>query len=179
MTLRAKQRRSLAPLVAVAAIALVVQACDSPTSAGPGLIQTGQVSYTLVASGDGLEAKIDYVFTNLTEGRVYLVNCNGGFALALERQDGDAWKQVWAPLLLGCLSAPIVIERGATLADTIRVWGAPPGANADPRFDRDDPSGVYRIVWINALSSFQDHLPFGPQIPEEYRISNSFLLSLP
>jgi hypothetical protein len=61
----------------------------------------------------------------------------------------------------------------------VHVWGAKPGGNAGPRFDVADPSGTYRMVWTSALSSFQDHLPFGPQIPAEFRISNSFELLLP
>ena len=120
--------------------------------------------------------EIPYVFTNRTGGPVYLVNCRGAFALHLEREDDGAWRTAWVPVLQLCLSLPIVIETNTTFVDTLEVWGAPAGSNTYPQFDADDPSGTYRIVWDNALSSFQDSYPFGPQIPLDARISNPFTL---
>lgn len=59
----------------------------------------------------------------------------------------------------------------------LRVWGAPPGSRTVPAFSDEDPQGIYRLVWIDALSSFQDRLPFGDQIPLQHRISNRFSLT--
>jgi hypothetical protein len=141
------------------------------------LIQTESLEYQFQPDWIGLRVEIPYVFTNRTGRRVYLVNCNGAFALHLERENEGAWRSAWGPALEDCLSPPIVIRRNATFADTLRVWGAPPGSNTRPQFDVNDPSGTYRIVWDHALSSFQaDRYPFGPQIPLDARISNRFTI---
>ncbi len=141
------------------------------------LIQTEATEYDLQWDGLGLTVDIPYVFTNRTGGTVYLVNCNGGFGLHLERKANLGFRPAWWPVLRNCLSAPIVIENNDTFVDTLRVWGAPPGGNISPEFDVDDPSGTYRIVWDDALSSFNGYLyPFGEQIPIEARISNWFTL---
>jgi hypothetical protein len=141
------------------------------------LIQTHATEYKLKGDGPGLGVDIAYVFTNRTGGAVYLVNCGGSFGLHLERKAELGWHFAWGPVLNQCLSPPIVIEPNATFAGTLRVWGAPPGSNTYPQFDVDDPSGTYRIVWDDALSSFDaDSYPFGAQIPLEARISNRFTL---
>ncbi len=154
---------------------LIAQACESPTSVTSPLIETGQRSYTLIPSNDGLATAIDYVFTNRTGGAVYIPNCNGAFPITLERKDGGEWREVWAPVLFACLSPPIVVEPGASFSDTLQVWGALPGASTPMQFDREDPSGVYRMVWKDVVSSYdRDQYPFGTEIAKEYRVSNAF-----
>ena len=158
----------------------ILAACSSSTAPesrdeGP-LLQTRQLEYVLAGDGRGWATEIDYEYTNSSDETVYLVNCNGSFALVLERLDGDEWKIAWAPVLLACLSAPITIRPGEVFQDTLRVWGSPPGTNTAPQFALQDPDGVYRIVWVDALSSFQDRLPFGERIPLSRRVSNRFIL---
>lgn len=148
---------------------------DLPRDVEP-LLQTESLEYELSAGSIALSTEIPYSFENRTGGVVYLVNCNGHFALVLQRLEGEQWVTAWGPVLNDCLSPPIVIAQGEVFADTVHVWGALPGTNAYPRFDVAQPAGVYRILWVDALASFQDHLPFGPQVPEEYRISNRFFL---
>jgi hypothetical protein len=142
-------------------------------------IQTEALVYELRQDALGLGTEISYVFENRTGAPVYVVNCNGAFALRLERWSAGEWAPSWGPFLNQCLSPPIVINAGATLADALHVWGATPGSNTYPQFETSDPSGVYRIVWLAALSSFQNRLPFGPEIPLEFRVSNEFRLELP
>ena len=167
------------PLVLAASLAGF--GCESSTGLARDserLIQTESLAYDLRSDGPGLGVEIGYVFTNRTGAPVYLVNCGGGFGLHLEREVEGVWRFAWGPILPLCLSPPIVIESNATFADTLRVWGAPPGSNTYPQFDVEDPSGIYRIVWDAALSSFQDSVPLGPQIPFEARISNRFTLRI-
>ena len=170
--------RSRLPLVLAASLAGL--GCESSTGLARDserLIQTESLAYDLRSDGLGLGVEVEYVFTNRTGAPVYLVNCRGAFGLRLEREAEDGWRPAWGPIINQCLSAPIVIESNATFVDTLQVWGAPPGSNTFPQFDVQDPSGTYRIVWEDALSSFQDDLfPFGPQIPLEARISNRFTL---
>ena len=156
----------------------LLNGCLSATGpSDPLLLQTDALSYELVRDDPGLRVSIPYTFTNRTGGPVYLVNCRGGFGLHLERDDGGEWHVAWSPVLLACLSPPIVIEEDEVWADTLEVWGAPPGSNWRPRFDVADPAGTYRIVWDAALSSYQDHLPFGAPLPLAERVSNAFQLT--
>jgi hypothetical protein len=124
-------------------------------------IQTDSLQYHLDFDGRGLHARIPYVFTNRTGGTVSITNCRGLFALHLEREANGSWHPAWSPVLLGCLSAAIVIENNAEYRDTVDVWGAPPGGNSYPQFDKQDPTGTYRIVWDD------DHS----------RVSNRFVLT--
>lgn len=161
-----------------ACIALPVLAvgCDSPLSVSDPLLVTDEPSYVVRFDGLGWGAEIPYTFTNRTGASVYLVNCNGSFGLLLERWEDGQWKTAWSPVMPDCLSPPIVIADGQTFPSTVHMWGAVPGTNHYPQLDGGNPGGTYRIVWINALSSFQDHLPFGEQIAREYRVSNAFEL---
>lgn len=145
------------------------------------LIQTEAASYQLALVGEGrnqgLEASIPYTFENRTGGTVYLPNCRGDFALRLEHATENGWEAAWSPIQLACLGPPIVIQPGSLYSDTLYVWGGLPGTNGHPQFSSDDPSGTYRIVWIDAVSEYhEDRRPFGPQIAHEFRISNQFEL---
>ena len=162
------------PILVAAAVLLA--ACDSPVSLSDPLLVTDGPSYVLRAEGLGWRVEIPYTFTNRTGGPVYLVNCNGAFAIRLDRLVHNAWKEAWSPILPLCLSAPIVIAEGATFRTTLHVWGARPNENAGPQFDASNPAGTYRIVWVGAVSRYQDELPFGPELPLEARVSNAFEL---
>ena len=152
--------------------------CASPTApADSPLLQTDSTAYDLVQTENDLHVSIAYAFTNQTGGRVYLVNCNGAFALHLERNEGDEWQTAWSPVLPACLGPPIVIAEDEVWRDTVEVRAGLHGSNLFPQFDVADPSGTYRIVWDNALDSFQDRLPFGTPIPLSERISNVFTLT--
>jgi hypothetical protein len=153
-------------LLAVAA--LLLTGCDSvtgPADVSEPAIQTDGNAFNLSPSGDRLWADIPYTFTNRTGGAVYIVNCLGGFNLRLERKVGRQWVSAWSPLLLLCLSAPIVIGAGETYRNSVQ-----------PRLADGEPTGIYRIVWVDAFSSYQDRPPWGEQIDLEHRVSNEFQL---
>jgi hypothetical protein len=58
------------------------------------------------------------------------------------------------------------------------VFGAYPNTNVVPKFFATIP-GTYRIVWTDALSSYQDGGgPFGTQLPFEQRVSNRFAVTV-
>lgn len=162
-------------------VASSLVACDSTTSVPTPLtplIQTDRASYTLSWNAPLLMTRIAYVFTNRTGHTVYLPNCRGEFGVELERGDGAPWKVAWAPVLLMCLSAPIVIEARATFAGILLVAGGLPGSNVGPQFYRADPSGRYRLVWTQVLSSYDPSTVSGKMVPEEDRVSNSFELTV-
>lgn len=89
----------------------------------------------------------------------------------------EGWETAWSPFLNLCLSPPIVIEPGETVAFTLHVFGGLPGGDLWPKFDSDDPSGVYRIVWDGAVFGYSEDAPsFGRPVPLEQRVSNAFTL---
>jgi hypothetical protein len=138
--------------------------------------QTDSVGYTLRAGTSGYEGQIGVVFTNRTPGAVYIVNCGGATQLRLEKLVGGEWKYAWAPYIPLCLSPPITVAPGETYRTGIRVFGGYAGSKTYPQFEVGDIAGVYRAVWLNVLSSYQDRAPFGEVLPTELRVSNRFTL---
>lgn len=162
---------------------LVLAGCNSPSAPRPPnelenpAIVTDSSAYTLVSENGGLGVTIHYVFTNQTSGPVYVENCHGEFSQVLQRWSGSAWVPAWNPALLDCQSAPIVINAGESFSTQLPVWGAPLGANTGPQWEVANPSGWYRLVWGDALSSYDPNAgSAGKLIPLDVRTSNSFEL---
>jgi hypothetical protein len=170
--------------LAGAACLISLAGCDSTSVTSPApeaqdpSIVTDQLSYRLTPEGEWLAVTIPATFTNRTGAAVYLLNCNGGFDKTLERWNGSVWVTAWEGGSGDCLSDPIVIGPGESLSRQLHVLGAAPGSNSYPQFDVANPSGAYRLVWYDLLSSFQrDASPYGPPISLEFRVSNTFDLT--
>jgi hypothetical protein len=166
-------------LLAVVALA----ACNGPfeLESGDGfLMRTAAYSYTLRTISSRWEVDIPYTYENRTGGRVFLVNCNGYVAPFLEQKvAGGEWRMGWGAPENDCLSPPVIIEPGAIFSDTLRVYGFPPGSgNAYPQFS-GPVTGIYRLRWNRALTSFQTRAPFGEELPLAQRVSNEFVLRGP
>ena len=100
------------------------------------------------------------------------------FGIGLETNipctDGE-WTSVWSPAIFACISPAIVIRPGRSVARQLHVFGGHPDCDCGPRFEVEDPRGMYRIVLLAVLSSFDgDAHPFGELLPLELRVSNSF-----
>lgn len=161
-------------LIAVTA----VLGCESST--GPGdlrrpAIWTDRPEYVVEQTSTGWRAEIPYTFVNRTGEPVYVPNCNGAFNLRLDRWQGTHWAPVWGPILPLCLSAPIVIEAGEALQDTVHFFAAPEGSNAYPQLKAPGVEGTYRLVWLAAVHDY-DIPAGGTEVPLRYRTSNSFTL---
>ncbi len=142
-------------------------------------LQTDASLYTLAHQNDGLTTEISYTYDNQTGEAVYLVNCNGAFLLKIEREHEGVWSPIWWPILNECLSPPIIIDAGETYNGKLTLWGALPGSDIGPQFESEPGAGNYRLVWIDALTSFQDDTyPFGEQLPLSQRVSNTFQLEI-
>ena len=124
--------------------------------------------------------RIPYTFTNRTGSSVYLPNCRGGFDVGLQIEEGGEWVHAWGPVLLDCLSAPIVIEADEVHETTLGVLGCTSGGKCGPRLDLPRiTSTQVRILWRTGLSSYdEDAYPFGELIPLEERVSHSFRLEV-
>ena len=140
--------------------------------------QTDSLSYVLRAGVAGYSAVISAVFTNRTAATVFIVNCNGETQLRLEKFVDGAWLPVWFPVVPACLSPPIVVAKDGSYRTQISIFGGYPGTNAFPKFAVEDPSGVYRAVWADVLSSYQPSNPFGDPLPLAARTSNRFGLTV-
>lgn len=168
----------------IAALPLGLAACDE-TAVGPDSsldlsaappIRTSADSYRLETDAIGWQTMIPFTYRNESRGTYFLVNCGTLYDIRLERWDGSRWVFGWGPVLPLCLSPVMRIESGTTFADTLWIFGGFPDGNTVPRFASEDPAGQYRIV-IRTLGDYdEDAYPFGPLIPVEQRVSNSFLL---
>jgi hypothetical protein len=140
-------------------------------------LRTDATSYLLEPVGSGLSTQIGISFTNASTRRMYIVNCHGGLSTTLEKRVNGSWVPYWSPILLMCLSPPIIIEPGATLTRTINVWGAPPGTNAGPAWAAADVEGTYRMVLGSVVWNYTTQgQSFGQPVPLEVRTSNQFTL---
>ena len=77
----------------------------------------------------------------------------------------------WSAVRLMCLGPVLQIDAGATYSGSLWLFAGFPSGNTYPKFQFDDPEGVYRLVW-EPLSSYQPQYPFGPLLPLDDRVSN-------
>jgi hypothetical protein len=136
--------------------------------------------YLFEPSSVGFKTAIGIAFTNQSPETIYAVNCLGMLVPVLEKRVDGGWMPFWAPVVLDCLSAPIVFAPGSTHRATLQIWGALPGRNYGPEFRSDDIEGTYRIVLDYLVTRYAaNRYPFGDSVPLKLRYSNSFFLDDP
>lgn len=139
--------------------------------------QTDRLEYTLERTSYGYRMDIAFRFTNPTNGAAYFVNCLGGTGVVLDKREDGVWKSVWAPVLLQCLSPPIVVAAGADWSGVVGVVAGEFGTNRHPQFETQDLEGVYRLRWVDLLRTYEpNRYPFGEPLPEALRVSNRFVV---
>ena len=171
-------------LLCAAAMAASAAGCEStiPPEVEDTALVTDGTSFRIEKEGGGRHSwyggRIPYSFTNRTGSKVYLPNCRGGFDVRLEMETAGEWVHIWSPVLLLCLSQPMVIEPDEVYETTLRVAGCLDGCG--PRLVLPPSSSTpIRIQWGGALSSYdEDAYPFGEPIPLEERVSNRFTLKV-
>jgi hypothetical protein len=142
-------------------------------------ITTDRATYELAASSIGWETTIGFTFTNPRADAVYLVNCRRIYAIVLEKEVEGRWVPGWGNITPQCLSPAIEVQPGATWTDQVHVFAGLPGSNNRPQFAFEHPQGTYRLVLEPLVSFDPDRYPFGPSLPLEQRISNSFDIIAP
>jgi hypothetical protein len=178
------------PFIALIIVLPLLAACalQAPTGPGPAEaldpgdtpIVTDRTSYTLQRGSHGWETEIVFEYTNATERTISLLNCNGSFALRLEKLDAGEWVSAWGPPIPMCLSRPIEIARGDRYATTLSVFGGFPGTNTYPQFQVEPVDGTYRLVIESAYWGYDhDGPPWGEQVPLEERVSHTFEIRTP
>jgi hypothetical protein len=139
------------------------------------LFQTDSLGYTM-RTDNGVTGDIGVSLTNRTTGPLYIVNCSGSTALALEKRVDGRWLSAWSAVSQLCLSPPIIVPVGGTYRTRVYIHGAPPETGTRPQWLGGDVAGEYRLVWQQVLSSYDDRAPFGEQLPLEARVSNRFTM---
>lgn len=141
-------------------------------------IQTDALAYKLAVGDWFWETEIHYTFTNPSSDSVYVVGCRGPQSPYLERLEDGVWLHGWSKLVLDCLDVPTFsVEPNGRYSDTLRIIAAFPDSNVEPKFAFDPPDGVYRLVWKPRSAFDESHPDYGPLLPLEQRISNSFTLT--
>ncbi|MGH7714332.1 MAG: hypothetical protein ACREOG_23845 [Gemmatimonadaceae bacterium] len=144
----------------------------------PAAFQTDLPAYSLRLTPTGYEGAIGVTFTNPTSNAVYIVNCQGGTSLHLDKLVGSRWIVAYAPVVLDCLSAPIVIQKGAQYRSVVGIYAGYPGTNFHPKFTVSEISGIYRIVWSDVVRTYdQQRGAWSDPLPEPLRTSNWFTIA--
>lgn len=169
------QTRIILPLV------LLLGACtnmlEPPLREEAAPLQTDRLEYEVRRADGQLSVAIPFTYRNETGRTVYVVNCKRQVPPSLEKYVGGEWVHAWSPVVLDCLGPPIVIEPGATYADSLRVMAWKQGGNAYPQFEVAEVEGIYRLVWGPLVHDYDDRRQgFGEPVPLEERVSNAFLL---
>jgi hypothetical protein len=147
------------------------------TGSGTHALTTDSASYLLTPDWVGLKTTIGIRFENRSDRTMYIVNCRGGLAPVLQKRVSGQWVEYWSPVVLMCLSPPIVIEPGAHIERSLPIWGALPGNNAAPEWRSPDVPGTYRMVLGSVVWNYSDRgQSFGDPVPLELRVSNEFTL---
>ena len=140
------------------------------------MTQTAELRYPIERHDFGYSARIAYVFRNETDAAVRLAECAGDTRPLLQVRRNGIWVDAWHPLGIRCEDPPLVIDPGASFADTLTVVGGPPGSNVTPTFVFEDVEGVYRLYWFQARRG--EVAADEPADPDDaWRVSNPFVLA--
>lgn len=143
-------------------------------------LQTDSLFYAMREQWVGVAADVSFSFRNPLPDTIYVVNCREQLNVSLETRSDREWKDFWSPILMMCLSKPIAILPGSTFHGTAKIYGAPPEANAAPRFPVKNVDGIYRLKWGSLVLHYDDRRQgFGDPVPVELRVSNPFALDDP
>lgn len=167
------------------ALALLLGACKSeappvqvPPPERPAVavqrapVETDRPRYVMQEGPFGPETTIVSTYTAPSNQDVYLINCNGAFAVGLQRPKGDQWEHVWAPGMNACMSAPIVIRAGESRQSTIVVDSGADAAVSSRQSETKIGTGTYRVIWHGLLGSYDANAsPPGTDLPVEQRVS--------
>lgn len=159
------------------AFTLGCAAANMGTSGPP--IQTDRTVYTVTDSANLASLTIRLTYRNNTGKPVYLPTCRGPQPPRLQKQVGDTWVVAFAPNILACEAAPIMVDAGDSYDYTWRIIAGMPGSNYAPRFSVSEIPGTYRVLWeifrgasSNGGRTVTTHDP----LPVEQSVSNSFRL---
>lgn len=189
------RRRDTASVIGTIALVLVA-ACGDPAGVydddanqfdlprdTDAAIQTDRLEYRLEPSVAGLHTRIAIEWTNPTGRTVYLANCpvedDPRYRVDLLRDGATGLQTALESPELDCAGAPLVIEPGATLVDTLEIAGFRPGG-PEPAFRVTPVAGVYRLLIRSAFHTYDlEHKLLADSVATVARVSNRFGLIEP
>ena len=139
---------------------------------GDAPIVMDSTEYTLRRTSTGWEGRLGYTIRNTTNDTISVLNCNGSYALVLEKRVDDDWKPAWAPILPECLSPPIEIPPHSDFVDELHLMAGLSGSNLYPQFTIDPP-GIYRLFITSAYRDYTSPT-WGEPSPMEAYLSHEF-----
>jgi hypothetical protein len=147
-------------------------------------VRTGRDAYTFAREGEWERTSIDFVYHNPSPDTLYQPTCRGngvgdpGLSMAVQKRLDERWETVWVPVLLACLSEPILVAPGGTYRDTFEVVLHPQDTTLQPLLNTEVAvDGTYRLIWQQLLRSYDPQsYPFGEEAAETLRVSNAFRL---
>jgi hypothetical protein len=148
-------------------------------SAGGAPIETDRTVYAVDDSGGLAHLTIRMTYHNTTGRDVYLPTCRGPQPPRLQKEVNGTWVVAFAPNVLACEAAPIVVRSGDSYPYTFRILAGMPGSSYAPRFAVSEIPGTYRILWeIFRGTAGNPSRPSTTRdpLPVEQEISNSFRL---
>ncbi|MGH7490784.1 MAG: hypothetical protein ACREOO_00165 [bacterium] len=153
---------------------------EANEDSGPA-IRTDKRTYTLSQSGETLTGSFDMTYTNQTGDPTHLVTCNGIFSILLEKLIDGKWVLAYGSDSPDCLGPIISIEPGRQHTNSLKVAAFTPSSEYEPKFQVDNISGTYRLVWpiyerLNP-NGYQEESGWGKLLPLEKRVSNTFEIS--
>jgi hypothetical protein len=163
----------LAPLVALGCAAATAGSAGGPP------IETDRTVYAVDDTAGLARLTIRMTYRNTTGKEVFLPTCRGPQPPRLQKQVGDTWVVAFAPNILACEAAPVIVRAGDSYAYTFHVLAGMPGTNFAPRWTVSEIPGTYRILWEIFRSTTGD--PSRPSttrdpLPVDQSISNTFRL---
>lgn len=169
-------RRVAAPFILIAAVGCAAASAGSP---GGSPIETDRTVYPVHDTAGLASLTIRMTYHNTTGKDVYLPTCQGPQPPRLQKEVNGSWIVAFAPNVLACESAPIIVRSGSSYDYTFRILAGMPGSNYVPRFAVGELPGTYRILWELFSSTSGD--PRRPSttrdpLPVEQEISNKFRL---
>jgi hypothetical protein len=166
-------------LAALALPAALGCAAASVGSAGGPPIETDRTVYAVDDSAGLARLTIRMTYHNTTGKDVYIPTCGGPQPPRLQKQVGSTWVVAFAPNVLACERAPVIVPAGDSYGYTFRILAGMPGTNFAPRWAVSEIPGTYRVLWELFHSTTGD--PSRPSttrdpLPIDQQISNSFRL---
>ena len=127
---------------------------------------------------------IPYVFVNKRSTAVANIGCRPPVPPLLEWWTGAEWRSAYGAIELACLGPPLVIQAGATFADTLHLFAFVDSIGRDghgqgPYWKGPRTSADYRIVWrLCDYHGDVGSLKYGCE-PEESYSSRPFRMAFP
>jgi len=141
------------PLALLLCAACSGEPAEAPEARGPEAQADAQhfvvdsTAYTLEPDGAALRASIGYTFRNPLRETISVVNCNGHVVMDLQQREAGSWRTVLPGMTNACLSPPLEIAPGDSIAGRYEVWAALPGHPSLPTFATDRLEGEFRLIW--------------------------------